>query len=112
MSEEKLVRHELKLERTYPDDLQTHFVIELTVQSQRDYFILSFFESWPPPLIGETEEEIQEQLEQIGSSVEAKCVARLVVPAEKMKSFIDAMARNHAKWERMIEELGKAEQDT
>lgn len=92
--------------RTYPTDLQTHFVVSIVVQHQADHFILSFFEIWPPPILGETEEEKAQQLEAV-SSIEAKCVARLVVTPDKMGEFLDVMNENYTNWQRKLTEAAE-----
>lgn len=95
-NDSKLVR----LNWVFPPDLQTHFVMNMTVQSQPDHFILSFFEVTPPPIIGETEEEKQAFMDGI-SSVDAKCVARVVVTPDKMKEFVEVLSQNYAQWKQL-----------
>jgi hypothetical protein len=55
----KLVGKNVRIERRYPDDLQSYFVGNVVAQHQPDSFILSFFEIWPPAIVGETDEEKQ-----------------------------------------------------
>jgi hypothetical protein len=93
-----LTEKRVPLKRTYPPDLQSHFVMNIVVQHQPDYFVLSFFEIWPPPVLGETDEDRLEEIEQI-EEVEARCVARLVVTPEKMRDFIGVMSTNFQNWE-------------
>ncbi len=93
MTKPQLVKKSIKLERIYPDNLQSHFVSNIVVQHEPDIFILSFFEVWPPVILGADEEEKQKELEKI-KGVESKCVARLVVTPKKMAEFVKAMAEN------------------
>lgn len=88
----------LKLERTIPKDLTSYFVSDLAIQHDEDRFILSFFEIWPPLIIGESEDERVEQLKKI-DSLEVKCVARLVVSPSRMKLFKKAIDDNLKKFE-------------
>ncbi len=90
-----------KIERTYPDDLKSYFVANVVVQSQPDNFILSFFEVWPPAILGETEEEKLKEFNAI-EHVDAKCVARLVLTPSTMKEFLDTMAENWKNYEQLL----------
>lgn len=83
--------------RRYPDDLQSHFVQSLVIQHQPDYFVLSFFEVWPPPILGETEAEKHKLLEEL-DNIEAKCVARLVVTPDRMEEFLRLITENYSKY--------------
>ena len=88
----------IPLKREYPEDLESNFVSNIVVQHQSDHFVLSFFEVWPPPVLGDTEEEREHILDSI-EEVEAKCVARLVVTPRRMREFIDVMSDSFLKWE-------------
>jgi hypothetical protein len=112
MPQRDMFAKKLRIERTYPLDLQTHFVTHFVVQGQPEYFIMSFFELLPPPILGDTEEEKRQQLEAM-ASIEAKCVARLVVPSDAMREFIETVSQNYENWQqRMAEEANDAEMDT
>jgi hypothetical protein len=102
MSGEEIVAKKIRIERIYPADLQSHFVSNIVVQHQPDMFILSFFEIWPPPILGESEEEKQRELDAL-DHVEAKCVARLAVTPSKMKEFLETMSENLRNYERMMQ---------
>ena len=91
----------IKIERTYPCDLKSHFVANVVVQHQPENFILSFFEVWPPAILGETEEEKLKEFNAI-EQVEAKCVARLVLTPSTMKEFLDTMAENWKSYEQLL----------
>jgi hypothetical protein len=96
----------LRIDRIYPDDLQSHFVSNIVVQHQADYFTLSFFEIWPPAIFGETEEEKQQALDAM-EQVEAKCVARLVLTPAKMKEFVQVMSENLSNHEILTQSLSE-----
>jgi len=92
-------RKKVKLERKYPKDLQSHFVSNIVVQHESDHFILSFFEVWAPAIIGETEEEKMLILESI-DSVEANCVARIVLTHDRMMEFAQLINDNISSFNR------------
>lgn len=92
----------IKIERVYPDDLKSYFVSNVVVQHQLDNFILSFFEVWPPAVLGETDEEKERAIDAI-DHVEAKCVARLVLTPSTMKQFLDTIAGNWKSYEQLIQ---------
>ena len=96
----KLVR----LEHTFPEDLQSHFISNIIVQHQPEAFILSFFEIWPPPILGDSDAEIRRQADSI-EEIEAKCVARLVVTPSKMEELIKAMTDNLQTYREMMRAL-------
>lgn len=102
MPDEEIVAKKIRIERIYPANLQSHFVSNIVVQHQPDAFILSFFEIWPPPILGESEEEKQRELEAL-ENVEARCVARLVVTPRKMREFLETMSENLRNYERMMQ---------
>ena len=89
------------LKPAYLDDLDSHFVSSIVVQHQPDHFLISFFEVWPPPILGDTAEERQEALDAI-QEVEAKCAARLVVTPARMRAFIDTMSENWDRHQRAV----------
>jgi len=98
---EKIVAKKVRIERIYPEDLQSHFVSNIVVQHQPDVFILSFFEVWPPAILGDTDEEKQHALEAV-DQVEAKCVARLVLTPSKMREFVETTTENLQNYERLM----------
>jgi len=92
---------EVKIERRYPDNLQTHFVSNIVVQHQPDFFTISFFEVWLPPIIGNSTEEKKHILESF-DHVEAKCVSRIVVTPEKMREFAKAINENLINYDALL----------
>lgn len=108
--EKERIEKKVRLQRTYPENLQSHFVASLIVQHQPEMFVLSFFEVWPPAVLGETDEEKQAILDSI-ESVEAKCVARLVVTPSKMREFLDVMNENLTNYEQLMKALSAAQEE-
>ncbi len=85
---EKLV----KINRVYPPDLETRHANNIVVQHDQDNFFLSFFDVWAPVIIG-TEEEKQELIEAI-DSIDARCVARIVLSSTRAKELIELLNQN------------------
>lgn len=82
----------LPLEWNIPDDIIARYATNMIVQRTENEFLISFFETKPPLLLGNPE-EISEQVKKI-KSVKANCVAQIIVAADKMPSFIDALQSN------------------
>jgi len=99
---ENIVAKKVRIDRRYPDNLQSHFVSNIVVQHQPDHFILSFFEVWPPAILGESDAEKQQALDSV-DCVEAKCVARLVFTPARMKEFAQLMSENLINYEHMMQ---------
>ncbi|MBI1900030.1 MAG: DUF3467 domain-containing protein [Planctomycetia bacterium] len=77
------------------------FANHLIVQHDPSCFYLWFFEALPPMLLG-SEEEVAKQLESI-ETIPAQCAARVVIPANKMQSFVDVLTGNLTKYKASIE---------
>lgn len=108
MPKEDAIAKMLRIERTYPEDLLSHYVSNIVVQHDPDVFILSFFEVWPPAVLAESEEARRKAFNSL-ECVDAKCVARLVVTPNKMKEFLTIMQTNYRNYEELIQKLGKKE---
>lgn len=101
----------IELRHLYPDDLTSYFITNVIVQHQADHFILSFFESFSPPIIGETEEEKVAQFKKI-KSIDAKCVSRLIVTPEKMRDLVTVFTENLKNYdEKLISKCEPIEED-
>jgi hypothetical protein len=98
---ETIPSKKVRIDRKYPDDLQSYFISDIVVQHEQDRFILTFFEVWPPAIIGETDEEKLNILNSI-DHVEAKCVARIVMTPDKMREFMKAATDNLSSFENKI----------
>lgn len=88
----------VRIRRVYPDDLDTNFISNFVIQNQPDHFIITFYELWPPVIVGSPEEK-KAAIEEI-DSVDAKCVSRLVLTPEKMRLFLNAVQENLNKYEK------------
>jgi len=98
---ENIVDKKIRIERIYPDNLQSYFVSNIVIQHQPDHFILSFFEVWPPAILGESDDEKQQALNSV-DYVEAKCVARFVLTPARMKEFAQLMSENLINYDHMM----------
>lgn len=92
----------LRLAFRTPESLRAIFANQLVVQHDASCFYLSFYESFPPLLIGD-EKEKNDQLQAI-ESVPAHCVAKLAVPADRMAKFVEVMAKNVASFQELVQQ--------
>lgn len=91
-SQEKEKGYSLPLEWVVPDDVESKFATNILVNHTNHEFKIYFFEAEQPLLSG-SEEERKEQLENI-SGIEAKCVAKIAVPASRFPSMVNALQEN------------------
>jgi len=90
--------HHLRINFTYPHGTASSFSNYMTCQSRPEgIFHLSFFEIAHPLLVGD-QEAIRQQAQAL-ESVDAPCVARLIVSAEQMKKMIAALAESYDSYE-------------
>ncbi len=96
MSEQEREGLYLPIEWYCPKDLVSRYANNITVQHTEHEFIVSFFEVRPPLILGSGEEK-KARLEQLGS-VRAECVTRIIVAAENMPGFVEALQENLEKY--------------
>jgi len=84
------------LEWHISEDLISRYANNIVVQFEGHEFIISFFEVRPPVLLGSSE-EIEAKLKQF-ESVRAECVARIIVAADRMPGFVEALQANLNKY--------------
>jgi hypothetical protein len=96
MAEQKAEGIYVPIEWYVPEDLVSRYANNIVVQYEEHEFIISFFEVRPPVLLGSSE-EIKAKLEQV-KSVRAECVARIIVAADRMPVFIEALQGNLEKY--------------
>ena len=96
---------EVPISREFPAGqvgfLSNHFVI----QHDGPEFHLLFFQTHPPVVLTETEDEARKVLEK--AEARSVCVARIIVSAERMPSFVSAMQQNLEKYGRHQEQEAK-----
>ena len=93
MSEEEQKRNSVGL--TLPVDwhvsenIQSRYATNIVVQPIQHEFVISFFEAQPPIILG-TPEENRAKYQELGA-IRAECVARVIVAAERLPDFIEAL---------------------
>jgi len=95
--EEVAARKEIPIEWIIPEDTVTRYASNMVVQHTESEFIISFFETQPPIILG-TPDEAEALMSQL-RSVRAKCVARVVVSPKRMEEFITVLQNNLAKYQ-------------
>jgi len=88
-----------------PEDLTCQYATTLVVQQTEHEFMLSFFRTAPPLIVG-TPEEQKAQLEQIGH-VRADCVARIIVAAGRMPEFVQLLRSATEKYRHLKDQPGE-----
>lgn len=83
---------QLPLEWRVPDDMSCQYATNLLVQHTDHEFVIQFFRAMPPLVVG-SPDEVKTQLAEI-ESVNAECVARVVVAASRMPEFVDVLQQN------------------
>jgi len=90
MTEENPSFKQVKINRIFPAELITYFVNHSIAQHENDYFILTFFEAWPPIIMAVTDEERKAQIDAL-DHVDAKCISRLVLTPPQMRKFVKSV---------------------
>ena len=95
MSEEndEITRMEIPIDWHFPSDIISRYATNMTVQGTPNEVIISFFELFPPMVLGPTPEATQAQVMRI-KSLQAKCVARLVILPDKLPEFIEVLQKS------------------
>ena len=83
---------DIPLVREYPPGQVGMLANNFVVQHDGPEFHLLFFQTQPPVILGETKEEVEAAVRAIrDEGAKSVCVARIVVSAERLPSFIQAM---------------------
>lgn len=77
------------------ENIVARYATNMVIQQLENEVLISFFEIKPPIILG-SPEQIQKQLEELGS-VNADCVAQIIVAKNKMPNFIEALESNFKK---------------
>jgi len=80
------------IEWQVPGDIVPRYATNFVVQNTGHEFILSFFEIMPPIIVGGPEEQ-KTQVKRL-KSVQAKCVARIVLSPTRMAELMQLL-RDH-----------------
>jgi hypothetical protein len=84
---------QIPLERVVPDDITSTFANHFVIQHEQAVFHLSFFEI-REPIIADDDPAEREKKYRALTSVKAKCVARITIPADKIQGIVEAMKTN------------------
>ncbi len=76
-----------------PPDIETIWANNMTIQLVEQSFVLTFFQTFPPLLIGTPEEQVR-QIDNAGS-VTAEGKVRLVIPMQKLEDIIRVLSATH-----------------
>jgi len=89
MTESQVTWRRIPLAWNVPPDLQSYYATNLHVLRTEHEFIISFFEAKMPVLVGRPD-ELEAKLDQIGS-IQADCVARIIVAPDRMREFVETL---------------------
>ena len=76
----------------FPSGVQSRYATNLVVQHTEHEFVISFFEVYPPVILGDPEER-KNALEQV-EAVPAICVSRVIVAPGRLAEFIQVLQDN------------------
>jgi hypothetical protein len=93
---------QLPIDYAHAEEIISRYANNIVIQHTKHEFIISFFETLPPILIGEPN-NIKSKLEKLGR-VRANCVARIVVSVENMPDFVNAIQENLKKYQSKMED--------
>jgi hypothetical protein len=97
MAEERSAEHhELPIEWYIPDDMVGQYATNMLVQMNPHEFIISFFQLYPPPVLGSPEEQKAKIAEM--RSVRATCISRVIVAADRMPEFLRVLQETLARY--------------
>lgn len=83
---------------TYPESVIPISAQTVAVQHTAEEFFVSFFAHYPPLNLGTKEEQLA--VREAITSVEARCVGRACIDAQRAKQFLVALADNLQKYEK------------
>ena len=91
---------DLIIEWNIPDNIRTGYATNIVVQKIDNEFRVMYFELKQDILL--RDEDREEMLER--GSVRADCIANLIITADRMPKFIEAMSQQLAKYEESKED--------
>jgi hypothetical protein len=89
-----VARVQIPLKWVIPEDVVARVATNMVAQHSNHEFIISFFEAYPPILLGGPEGAAKTL--EATKYVEARCVARVVVAPERMAEFLKVLSENLA----------------
>lgn len=79
------------LDWVVPSDIKSCYATHIVAQRLENEVVLNFFEVQKPLIIGSPEKENKAEWDKI-KSIEAKCVAKVIISLTEMPKFLKAMA--------------------
>lgn len=92
---------EVVINHIFPCGLKGVYANQMIVQNTLNEFTISFFQILQPPILK------PEDIEKV-ETIDAECVARVIVSPDKMGEFVDAINRN---WGRFLEKQKLVQQN-
>jgi len=96
MAKKKIDEIKAPIDWNVPDCTIARYATNMVVQRLENEFLISFFETKPPIILGDPD-TIQQKIQEI-KSIQADCIAQIFVASEKMPNFIDALQRNYERF--------------
>jgi hypothetical protein len=81
----------IPIEYDIPPSILTRLATQVTIQGDPSGWYLTFYEAFPPFIVG-TPDEVRSELEKV-KSLRAECVARVFIPAARVPEFLAAIER-------------------
>jgi hypothetical protein len=81
---------QIPIEWHIPESITAIYATNMVVQHSEYEFIVSFFETKPPLIVGTVTKEVLDSVK----SIQAECVAQIIVAAGRMPAFIKALQTN------------------
>lgn len=88
--EEKVIQSRIPIEWHVPESIKSVYATNIVVQHTEQEFIISFFMTKPPLIIGTVTKEVLDSLQ----SIRAECVAQIIVASDRMPRFVKAFQTN------------------
>ncbi|MHB8626013.1 MAG: DUF3467 domain-containing protein [Aggregatilineales bacterium] len=92
--ENKPINLSVPIEWHTSETVSAKYATNIVVQRAEHEVIISFFEIYPPIILG-SREEMAEQIQEI-TSVRAECVARIVLSPARLSEFINLLQTTNA----------------
>jgi len=79
------------------DDVTPVFANHFSVVFMGDEFVVAFYAAIPPILVGPDRDSQLTEIQEQGVEIPAKCVAKVVIPKDRMFEISNALAENVAR---------------
>ncbi len=89
----QLAERKVPIEWHFPEGVSAKYATNITVQRTEHEYIVSFFEIYPPLIVGDSPADVAKQVENI-KSVAAECIARIIIAADRFPEFLSVLQAN------------------